>query len=80
MEFSYRSLGAGLLIGIIVIAFTFGTSFLTAGLQSYNLAISAAFVMGGLFCICLSAVLKMVHLSGKEDPDEGTVEDKALND
>ena len=66
MESGYLSLGMGLLIAIIVLAFTFLTALITAGLQSYNLAISISFVMGGLLCICLSAVFRSCPFSKKE--------------
>ncbi|WP_421909360.1 hypothetical protein [Methanolacinia petrolearia] len=67
MESGYLSLGMGLLIAIIVLAFTFLTALITAGLQSYNLAISISFVMGGLLCICLSAVFRSCPFSKKEN-------------
>ena len=64
MESGYRSLGPGLLIAVLVLSFTFLTSLIAASLQSYNLAISAAFIMGGLFSFCLACVLRAIHVSG----------------
>lgn len=64
MESGYRSLGAGLLIALLVLSFTFLTSLIAASLQSYNLGISAAFIMGGLFSFCLAYVLRAINVSG----------------
>jgi hypothetical protein len=64
MESGYRSLGPGLLIAVLVLSFTFLTSLIAASLQSYNLAISSAFIMGGLFSLCLGYVLRAIHVSG----------------
>lgn len=64
MEFSYRSLGAGLLIAVVVIAFTFATALAAAAVRDYNLAVSVAFVMGGLFSVCLYVILKKIPFSG----------------
>ena len=64
MEFSYRTIGIGILIAVIVLVFTFTTSLIAGYIQNYNLGISLAFAMGGLFCICLSVVLNKIYLLG----------------
>lgn len=47
---------------------------LAAGAENYNLAVSGAFIMGGLMSICLSAVFSMYPFSGKKSGDEGSDE------
>ena len=70
----YRITGLGVLVAFIILAFTFATSLLAAGVENYNLAVSGAFIMGGLMSICLSAVFKMYPFSGKKSGDGGTDE------
>ena len=66
MRFGYHTIGFGLLVAFVVLAFTFGTALLAVRVENYNIAVSGAFIMGGIFSVCLSMVLKKI-----KDPEKG---------
>lgn len=70
----YRIIGFGILVALIVLAFTLGTSLMAAGVENYNLAVSGAFIMGGFMSICLSTVFRACIFSGEKCRDEGSNE------